>query len=283
MKFMCICLAFVSCLGFTSGWAAEETSNNLAAEETSKNVLDKRFVFYGGVQVYTATGDFRSTKEGRREIELDLDDLGLDENQLSPIAGFVFTFGKRWKLRFDYFGYHDDNKRTADFSFDFDDVIIPVGASLDSSFDLDIYSLNLAYNLIHTERARFGVGVGVHIADIDLKISGKITVAGSEVNLGEGREDFVAPVPNLYAYGAYAFTERFLIRYGGGWISMSYGDYDGELITAHATLEYWPFQYVGLGLGYRYLKADVDYDPGNRTEHYDVELPGPVFYLTVGF
>ncbi len=274
MKFMCICMAFVSWLGFTSAWAAEKTS---------KNVLDKQFTFYGGVQVYQAQGEFRSTKEGLPEISVDLDDLGLDENELSPIAGFNFTFGKRWKLRFDYFGYHDDSKTTADFSFDFDGVIFPVGASIDSSLDLDFYVLNLAYNFIHTEQARFGVGIGIHAADLNLKISGKITVAGNEISLGEGQEDFLAPIPNLYAHGAYAFTDRFLIRYGGGWLSLSYGDFDGSLYTAYAFLEYWPFQYVGFGLGYRYFRVDVDYDPGNKTEKIDVRFPGPVFYLTAGF
>ena len=283
MRLMCICMAVVAWLGFTSAWAAEETSNKVAAEETSNKVLDKRFTFYGGVQVYTATGEFRSTKEGRPEIEVDLDDLDLKENKVSPIAGVIFNFGKRWNLRFDYFGYHDDDKTTADFSFDFDDVSIPVGAQIDSSFDLDVYVLNLAYNFIHTERARFGVGLGIHVADLDLKISATATVAGSEVSLGEGHEDFIAPVPNLYAYGAYDFTDRFVIRYGAGWMSMSYGDFDGSLYFANAALEYWPFQYVGLGLGYRFLKADVDYDPGNKTEHYDIKLPGPLFYLTVGF
>jgi hypothetical protein len=280
---MCICLAFVSCLGFTSAWAAEETSNKVAAEKASNNVLDNRITLYGGVQIYQAQGDFSSSKEGRPDISVDLGDLDLKENEVSPVVGAIFNFGKRWNLRFDYFGYHDDNKTTADFSFDFDDVTIPVGAQVDSSFDLDLYVLNLAYNLIHSERARFGVGIGFHIADFDAKISGKITVAGSEVDLGEGQEDFVAPLPNLYAYGAYAFTEGFIVRYGGGWMSMSYGDFDGSLYFANAALEYWPFQYVGLGLGYRYLKVDVDYDPGNKTEHYDIKLPGPLFYLTVGF
>ena len=274
MKFMCICMAFVSWLGFTSAWAAEKTS---------KNVLDKRFTFYGGVQVYQAQGEFRSTKEGQPEISVDLDDLGLDENELSPIAGFNFTFGKRWKLRFDYFGYHDDNKKTADFSFDFDGVIIPVGANIDSSLDLDFYVLNLAYNFIHTERARFGVGIGIHAADLNLEISGKITVAGNEISLGEGQEDFLAPVPNLYAYGAYAFTDRFLIRYGGGWMSLSYGDYDGSLLFANASFEYWPFQYAGFGLGYNYIAVDVDYDPDNKKENYEVDLPGIILFMKFGF
>ena len=283
MRLICVCLAVVAWLGFTSAWAAEETSNEVATEETFKSVLDKRYTFYGGIQIYQARGEFRSTKEGRPEVTVDMDDLGLDESAISPIAGFNIIFGKRWKLRFDYFGYHDDATRTAEFSFDFEDVSVPVGARIDSKFALDVYALNLSYNFIHTERARFGVGFGIHAADVDLRISASVTVAGSEVSLGEGREDFLAPVPNLYASGAYAFTERFILRYGAGWMSLSYGDFDGSLYFGNAFLEYWPYKYAGLGLGYRYLAVDVDYDPGNKKENYDVKLPGPIFYLTVGF
>jgi len=276
-------MAFVSCLSFTSAWAAEETSNKVAAEKASNNVLDKRITVYGGVQIYQAQGDFSSTKEGRPDFKVDLGDLDLKENEVSPVVGAIFNFGKRWNLRFNYFGYHDDAKTTTDFSFEFDDVIYPSGARVDSSLDLDIYALSLEYNFIHTERARLGVGIGVHVADLDLKISGKVTVDGEETSLDPTEEDFIAPFPNLSAYGAYAFTERFIARFGGGWMSLSYDNYDGSLYFASASLEYWPFQYVGFGLGYRYISVDVDYEPGNKKETYDVKLPGPMFYLTVGF
>lgn len=208
-------MAVISCLGFTSAWAAEQTSNN---------VLDKRLTVFGGIQIYQAEGDFSSTKEGRPKIEVDMDDLDLNENHISPIVGAIFSFGKRWNLRLEYFGYHDDSKTTADFDFEFEDLIVPVGARIDSSLDLDVYVANLAYHFIHSERARFGVGVGIHAADIDLEISAKVRVAGEETSLGEGTADLLAPVPNLYAYGAYAFTERFILRYGGGWMSLSYRD-----------------------------------------------------------
>ncbi len=267
-------MVVVSSLGFTSAWANERIPSN---------VLDKRFTFYGGMQIYQAEGDFSSTKEGRREVEVDLDDLDLDKNQISPIAGAIFIFGKRWNLRLDYFGFHDDSKKTAEFDFEFEDLIVPVGARMDSSLDLDVYAANLAYNFVYSERARFGVGVGVHAVDIDLEISAKVTVAGEEIPLGEGDEDFLAPVPNLYAYGAYAFTERLVLKYGGGWLSSSYGDYDGSFVFANASLEYWPFQYAGFGAGYRYFAADIEYDPGSKTEKYDVKLPGLVLYVIFGF
>ena len=274
MRIICMLMAIGLCLGFSDAWASEDTF---------KSPLDHRLTVFGGIQVYQAEGDFRSTREGQPSIEIDMDDLNLDQNAISPIAGVIFNFGKRWNLRLDYFGYHDDAKSTAEFDFDFDDLDVPDGARVDSSLDLDVISANLAFNFYHSERARFGVGIGLHAADIDLEVSAKVTVAGEEKSLGKGEADLLAPVPNLYAYGGYAFTESFIFRYGGGWMSMSYGDYDGSLILANAFLEYWPFQHFGFGAGYRYVAADIEYDPGNKVEEYDVKLPGPAAYVTFGF
>lgn len=273
MKVLSICMVFVCWLGFTSAWADEETT---------VNVLDKRFTFYGGAQFYQADGEFGYIKEGQPDIKVDLDDIGLNENEVSPIVGGIINFGRKWTLRLDYFGYHDDGKAESD-GFFFDDIDFIDGARLDSSLDLDVYVANLSYNFIHSERARLGVGLGVHLADIDIKISGKVNLAGTEIDLGSGNADLLAPLPNLYVMGAYAFTDRFLVRGGAGGMSLTYGDWDGSLWFANAFVEYWPFRNAGIGAGYRYLDADVDYDPGNKKETYDFTLPGPVLYVTVGF
>lgn len=116
-----------------------------------------------------------------------------------------------------------------------------------------------------------------------MEVSGKLNLGPIELKTDDGKLDFFTPVPNLYAHGAYGFTDRFLLRYGGGWLSLTYGDFDGSLVFANAFLEYWPFQHVGFGAGFRYLKVDIEYDPGNKTEEYDVTLPGPMVYMALGF
>jgi len=210
-------MVLVCCFGFTSAWADEKNADN---------VLDKRFTFYCGAQFYQADGKFGYIKKGHPDRKIDLDGLGLSENEVSPIAGGIINFGRKWTLRLDYFGYHDDGKATADYSFDFDDVTFPFAARLDSSLDLDVYVANLSYDFIHSERTRLGVGLGVHAADIDLKISGKVNLAGSEIDLGSVNADLLAPLPNLYVTGAYSFTDRLLVRGGAGGMSLSYGDWD---------------------------------------------------------
>lgn len=274
MKIICICMVIVCWLSFTNAWADEKASDS---------VLNKSITLFGGIQFYQADGQFGYAKEGSRNVKLDMEDLGLDETEVSPIAGGIINLGRRLTLRFDYFGYHDKGKRTADYTFDFDGNTYPVGARLDSSLDIDLYVVNLSYNFIRTERVKFGVGLGVHAADIKLEVSGKVYAGDLKQDLVSGNEELLAPLPNIYAMGAVSFTDRFLVRVGGGGMSLNYGDWEGTLYFANAFVEYWPFRYAGLGAGYRYLSADVDYKPGHKKETYDVELPGPVFYVTVGF
>ena len=181
-------------LGCTGAWASEQNFNS---------VLHHRFSFYGGAQFYQADGEFSSTKDGQPKYKVDLDDLGLDEDLATPIFGARYNFSRRWTLRFDYFGYHDDAKTTAAFDFDFGDEIVKAGAALDSSLDLDAYVINLAYNLYSTERAKFGVGLGVHIADIDLKISSQATLNG--IDPGGKKEEYDVKLPGPLIYATFGF------------------------------------------------------------------------------
>jgi hypothetical protein len=83
--------------------------------------------------------------------------------------------------------------------------------------------------------------------------------------------------------GAYAFTEKFIAPSGGGWMSLSSGDYDGRLLAADVHLEYWLFKYAGLGAGYRYISIDFDYDDGEKDEEYNLSIPGLLLYVIFVF
>lgn len=269
------------CLCFSIAWGTENFSDAPGAKK--KNILDKRFTVYGGVRLYQANGTFSSTRAKSPHVEIDMDDLDLDKNEVNAIGGFIFNFATKWNLRFDYFGYHDDALKTAGKNFNFDTLSIPINASVSTSLDMDLYVVNAAYNIIHNEKNRFGVGLGVHGIDFDLRLSGKISVNGSSVSLGEARQDFIAPIPNIWVYGAYALTDSFIFRYGGGLMSAGYGDYDGSLVLANAAIEYWPFPNTGVGIGYNYITADIDRDTDRKKENYDIDLSGLVVYISFGF
>ena len=256
---------------------------NAWGADTLTQSWDKRFTLRAGAIAYDMTGEFSTTKSGESKTEVDMDDLGLEDDAVEITLGATLRVGQRWRIRFDYFSYSDDASKTTDEEIDFDGVIIPAGGQVDSSLDIDLYVANLSYDVYRSKKAHFGIGLGVHVADFDVDVSGKTIVDGNETDLGSGGESLTAPLPNLYAGGIYAFREDLLFNYGGGWMSMSYGDYDGDLIFARGALEYWPHKNVGIGAGYSYISVDVDYTTNKKKETYDVDMPGPVVYLVVGF
>jgi len=71
MKAIGIGMSIVLWLCVTSTWADEKAS---------KSVLNKSIIFYGGIQVYQADGEFGYVKDEYPDITIDMDDLGLDEN-----------------------------------------------------------------------------------------------------------------------------------------------------------------------------------------------------------
>jgi hypothetical protein len=267
-------LVLLSCLCASGLWADDGTSNR---------VLDKRFILYGGAQFYNAEGTLRSVERFQPDRGVELSDLGLEDNTTSPVIGATLRIGQRWRLRLDYFRYSDDARRRVLTAFPFDGRFVPAGALVDSDLTMDVYAANLAYDFIQSERARFGLGLGVHAADLDMSVGIRARVPGSRLAFGGGDEALLAPVPNLYANGAYAFTDNLLLRYGAAWMDLTYDDYDGELLSAQAFLEYWPFRNAGIGAGYRHVSIDVRHSSGTKREEYDLTLPGPMVYLTLGF
>ena len=85
MKIISICMVIVCWLGFANAWGDEKASGS---------ALNKSITLFGGAQFYQADGQFGYAKEGSRNVNLDMKDLGLDETEVSPIAGGDYQFWK---------------------------------------------------------------------------------------------------------------------------------------------------------------------------------------------
>ena len=256
---------------------------NARASDIDRSHWDKRITLRGGMINYDMSGKFRSNEDYRPNYTVDLNDLGLDEDGITVFLNGSLRLGDRWRLQLDYFGYHEDATKQSDFYFEFDDVDIPVGATVDSKLGIDLYVVNLSYDIYQSNRAQVSIGLGAHVADLDLKISGELKSGDITVPLGVGDESVLAPLPNIFIAGTYALKENLILNCSGGWMSLSYGNYKGDLVFARGIVEYWPFENVGIGGGYIVTKADIDYEPGDMKESYEITMPGPIVYLAVGF
>jgi len=277
MKLFLISLFFLFSLGSTVCLAADSDERN--------PYLYERFTLKGGVLHHSATGEFSSTKDGKKKVEVDLDDLGLDEKESTPSISARLRLSKRFSLDAGYFGYHESGKNRSKFDFDFGDITIPVNAITDSEINLDVYYVNLGYSVYSSANTEVGFGLGVHGADFSLQIEAKTGSVGQlpPVSVGEETEDILAPLPNLYFFASRALRDNLLLHLTGGWMSLTYDDYDGNLLFARATLDYRFKKNFGIGGGYSYYDFDVEYDPGGKVETYEVRFHGPGIYAILGF
>jgi opacity protein-like surface antigen len=256
----------------------------LAAGNSLNPVLDDKFTFKLGASWLKADGSFSSTREGDPTEKLTTSDLGVDDTETNAAFSARWRFTERWRLTFDYFGLDVNGNVREDFdNLDFGDIQASGFLAVDTKFKTDFYIAQVGYSLLKNERAELGIGAGVHIVRFDtkLKVSGGINNASGSVQ--SDSVDLTAPLPNVLGYGTYAFTPKLSLDGSVGWFGLSYSDYDGNLLTLAANLDYRLTDHFGVGVGYNYINMDLTINKSNRKDKYDIDYKGPVLYVTASF
>ncbi|MEZ5559775.1 MAG: hypothetical protein R3E86_14685 [Pseudomonadales bacterium] len=254
----------------------------LWSSEAAAQDSRERFSLTAGALSVNADAEFSSVRPGRPDLGVRLDDLGADDADKSFIGSVLWNMGDRWVLRLDTFGFNSSGANIAERDFTYDDTTVTVGMRVEGGLDIDIYMVNLGYRFIDNEQWEMGAGLGVHYIRLDFAFEATLSANGDNVVVvgeEETKEEF--PVPNLYAWTEYRFNDSLALAVNGGWLSATYGDYDGELYFLRAALEFDFSDRFGVGAGYWVSDFDVERSKSSTTERYHVDLPGPYVYLTM--
>ena len=250
--------------------------------------FDDRFnIAIGGLNA-DVDGAFSSTRESLPVDKLTFDDLGMDDSGTVLWGRFAWRFADRWRLSASYSRYGASGFESASEDGNFEDIEWEIGAALSSDFDLDLVIAEIDWDLIQTERARLGIGFGVHAADLDFSMAADVrvdvdggTAGGTEVR--SDRADFLAPLPNFSVVGEYALTDSIMVIATAGYFSLSIDKYDGELVSLRGGVEWRPWRRVGFGLGYQYIDIDVTVEGTSKTDVYELDMQGPILFVSLGF
>ncbi len=203
------------------------------------------------------------------------DDLGLDDRKVdAPILGRV-RLGERWRIEAEYFALNRSGSRVISKAINWGGNTYPIGITVNSEFDSDIYRLSGGYSFIKDAQAEFGVALGFHVTDFTMSL------AGASVAIRTA--DALAPLPTIGFYGSYAFTPRWLLSGRVDFFSLKYNDYDGSLVNLMAGVDYRFTRNFGIGLAYRYVDYDLDVTKSSFTGGVKYEFSGPMLYLIGSF
>jgi hypothetical protein len=266
-------------LGMATAFSAAAAPDETAATEAIPNnpTLNDRFYFeLGGYYSRSSTAASLSGAGGGVGVVVDFEDtLGLEERNLTPIAGFLWRMSDRWRLSVDYFRLDREANKTLATEVTWGDTTYPIGTNVNSMYNFYDARVSAGYSFFKRRDKELGVGLGLHITGIKASIQ----AAG----VGNEASDVLAPLPVLNLYGTFALTDEWSIRMRMDWLSLTYGDYSGDIRNTAIDVLYQPFRHVGFGMGMRSLVVDVTIDSPDWMGQARTVYSGPAAFMTVSF
>ena len=207
------------------------------------------------------------------------EDLGLvDRQDLFSVNAGVRAFD-RVVIGADYYRLDRDSSIVLERNIQFEDVVFPIAAEVDSGFTSDIYRLTIGYSLIRNERFEFGPALGLHATDFDIFVSGEARLAGNQVAQTVRSRDFLAPLPTVGLYGTWQATPWITANARVDYMSLAIDDYDGGVTNVQAGVSYAFTENFDLGVQYRYVDYDLTIDKDDWAGDLTYTFTGPVIVL----
>jgi hypothetical protein len=216
--------------------------------------------------------------------DIDLEsDLALADRKVVPAVQAGVQLG-HFVIAAEYYSLRRSGSHTIGRNITFDDVTYPVGVTVGSEFNSDIYRLTVGYDIVREKNLKLGLALGGHITNFEVGINGQGTVEGNPVVTAEARKKSVlAPLPTIGAYGAVGIAPRLMLTARVDWLSLKIDDYKGRLWNVQAEINYRLLKNVGIGLMYRYVDYRLDADKEKWTGTMTYKFNGPAAVLRIGF
>ena len=232
---------------------------------------------YGKLDV---EGDVGADVSGMSVLQNDVSELGIDDDD-----GF---FGARVDLdvgapHFVFMGQRTEHDGDGMLSQDItiDGTTLSAGTTVDTDFDLGLYSALALFDVIPTEVVDFGLGVGISAVDLDMTVQD--TMSANSVSTDE-----TLPFPVLAAHIGTEITDRLELAGLISGFAIDIDDADIRYLDADAFLRFALFGAGSRGrgslvLGYRWTDLDIEYEDDSDIVDAELNFAGPYLGLELHF
>ncbi len=231
------------------------------------------------IGVFITNIDTKTRIDGMAGDGTDVDlegDLGLDNSDTVFRIDGYYRFNQKHRLDFSVFDLSRSASTVIQKDIEWNDTLFPIGTTIDSSFDLNIYKLAYTWSFMRRDKGYLGVTAGLYVADIGTRLTGE------NIGSGEGRS-LTAPLPVIGLRGQYDFSKKLAFRASGEVFAFKYGDYNGSMYDFYAGLDYQFFDHVAIGLGVNSVKLDIGVVKEGFTGDLDWQYNGGLVFLKFDF
>jgi len=213
--------------------------------------------------------------DGTVGTTIDLEsDLGLARDNSLWWGGFRWRIAGKHHLEVDYFELGRDGIADLEGEIRIGDQIFPIGTTVKTTFDSDVFRIGYAYSFISNPKAEFGISAGFHVMDVFFEIH--------DVDQARHKDaEVTAPLPVIGIHGGYRFSERWAFSGRAQFFGLEFDDYEGDMEAISAAFLWDTTRWFSLGLGIDYYRVNVKSEDADWKGEIKYEYFGPVF--AIGF
>jgi hypothetical protein len=255
----------------------------LTAAPAAAQAIDDKYWIEGSAFFANINTKATISRTGEPGTQINFEhDLGLGSTEALPAVMAGGRFG-RFSVTGEFYSLSRSATTTSTRELVFDGVTYPVTTQLQSNFDTNIYRAALGYDIYSGDRGRFGLAIGLHATSFNMGITGQATSGGSTTQTQARKEDFLAPLPTIGAFGTYQFTPKVIFNARLDWLGLTIGDYGGHIVNTTAQLAYRFNKTVQAGVEYRYVNYGLTVKKPTYTGEIDYTFHGPAVFMRLGF
>ena len=224
------------------------------------------------IQINNSNGD-----EG---TEINLDDIGVNQNAFAPMVGISWRPGKRHELQLGYLWISRKGSRTIAEDIDFADTTFTAGAQIESKFSAPTLALLYRFSIMAKEKTQLGlqVGLGAVFFGIDIDAIGQVTGGGADTTAVQysASKSLTGPTAALGVFGNFRLSDRWYLGVNGGAIGATVSGITATTWLAGVNASYFFSNHWGAAAGWTINGIKVSSEPDNDGSF--IDLSGSIKY-----
>jgi len=210
-------------------------------------------------------------------------DLDMSTSSFAIDAFWRFTQNSRHRLDFNWFLLHRSGTNVLGRSIDIGDLHIPLGTTVHTRLDIDIYRVGYSYSFFQDDRMDLAVSGGAYILPIKFDIRAESLIIDESES-----ESITAPLPVIGLRADFAISPKWFLRSRIDLFYLEIGNFRGAIADTRLALEYRAFKHVGFGVRAENFRVKVeaegdDYPGVDFTGAFEFYSLGLMAYLTLHF